>query len=127
MAHEERHERFYNEAGECGTKFYTIEDLKAYIRRCAETSTKPPRLGEPACRVRIEDGAVGTAELEARRALESTVEQFNHLENLYATLLVEPMSEWLAYQVSDQLPPFYIFKWCMHENEYGSGPFTCPR
>jgi PKD repeat protein len=125
MAHEERHVRFYNEPSECGYKFLTVDDLRAFLRSCAEAPPNPPELFVE-CRVPIENGYVATAQLRARRALEEAVAQFNRFWGLVTMVLVSPMSEWLAYQESDQLPPFHIFKWCMHEKEYGSGPFVCP-
>ena len=113
LAHEAEHERFFNDPGRCGFKFYTVDSLRAALERCVAQGN---------CSANIEGGDIERARRNVRDLARDAELLWRTDETIEGGSAVPLLTEIEAYDRSDRIPPYYIYQGCLNY----STP-ACPR
>jgi len=113
LAHEEDHERFFNDPGRCGFKFYTVDSLRAALERC---------VAEGSCTASVEGGQYERARRQVRELARDAKLLWRADETIEGGSALSLLTEIEAYAVSDRVPPFFLYQGCLN---YPTPP--CPR
>jgi len=105
LAHEEDHERFFNNPDRCGFKFYTVDSLRTALDRC---------VAEGMCSASVEDGQYERARQQVR-ALARDAELLWRIIELEEGRELPLLLEIEAYNRSNGVPPHFVYQVCINK------------